>query len=83
MNSPHIMNRLEAPKGLALRLANSQLSSRDIIVNLYLAALSRKPSEDEVKLMLEAFVESKSDRATATQDVLWALLNSKQFIFNR
>lgn len=82
MNSPHIKQRLESPTGIAIKLASSNAKPRDIITTLFLRTLSREPAEREVALMLEAFAEYKDNRAAATQDVLWALLNSKQFIYN-
>lgn len=83
LNSPHIMKRLDEPAGIARRLANSMMKPREIIDELFLSTLSRLPSQAETKLMHAAFDEHQANRVAATQDILWALLNSKQFIYNR
>ena len=53
----------------------------EIIEDLYLRCFSRKPTEEEKKQLL-ATVDPEEDKKTALEDVFWALLNSKEFIFN-
>ena len=38
--------------------------------------------ESKRALFLEAFVQPGFDRRTATEDVLWTLLNTKEFLYN-
>jgi hypothetical protein len=57
----------------------------DRINTLYLAVLTRQPSSDETET-LKAFVESRSDtsaRIRAYGEILWALLNSPEFVLCR
>ncbi len=49
------------------------------MTELYLAALSRRPTEAEQKLCTELLAQSP-DAATFYQDLLWSLINSKQFL---
>lgn len=81
MNSPDTMRKIQHGEGRAARLAGSDLSAEAIIAELYLATLSRLPSDDERQLMLQAFV-NEPDRRNASEDVLWTLLNTKEFVFN-
>jgi len=81
MNSPEIAAKIGHRHGTAQRLALS-LSPSEIIDELYLGTLSRFPVEKEKALMLQAFDELKDNHRTAAEDVLWALLNSKEFVFN-
>ena len=81
MNSPGTMRKIQDRAGRAARLASSDLAADGIIEELYLSALSRFPSDAEQKLMQQAFAES-SDRRAATEDILWTLLNTKEFVFN-
>lgn len=52
-----------------------------MIDELFLAAYSRLPREDE-KQTLVAHVTSSEDKRAALEDVYWSVLNSKEFIFN-
>lgn len=53
----------------------------EVIEDLYLRCLSRPPTETEKRELVLA-VESEKDHEVALNDVFWALLNSKEFIFN-
>ena len=64
------------------RLATAGGSPSAMIEALYLAALSRKPSAVE-KYLLVPRLEAASDKRLALEDLEWALLNSKEFIFRR
>lgn len=52
-----------------------------VVEHLYLAALSRKPTEVEAQRVM-GLVETSEKQNEALEDVFWALLNSKEFIFN-
>jgi len=82
LNSPEIMAKIQHRNGTARRLANSELTDGELIDELYLTTLSRFPNEEERNLMREAFADSGSERNAAVEDVLWALLNTNEFIFN-
>lgn len=82
LNSPEIAEKIQHRHGRARRLAESNQSPRDIVTELYLATLSRYPTAREHTLMQEAFGPDGTDRVSASEDILWALLNSKKFLFN-
>ena len=65
---------------LALLLA-SESNNSNVIDELYLATLSRLPTDRERTEILPSV--SGNDRADAFADLFWALLNSKEFTFNR
>lgn len=52
-----------------------------VIENLYLRCYSRKPRADE-KANLLASLDGEESLESALNDIFWALLNSKEFIFN-
>ena len=54
---------------------------REIIENLYLRCLSRKPTEAEMAKLLGFFKDGHSAEEVL-QDLFWSLLNSKEFVFN-
>ena len=53
-----------------------------MIENLYLRALSRRPTPAEVDRM-KAFVTREGNAVRGYSGVLWALLNSAEFTCNR
>ncbi|MGV3724766.1 MAG: DUF1553 domain-containing protein, partial [Actinomycetota bacterium] len=81
MNSPEISDKLRARTGAARRLADSGLSPREIVDELYLMTLSRYPAEPERATLLALFAAG-GNRREAVEDALWALLNAKEFTFN-
>ena len=52
----------------------------DVLTDLYLATLSRPPTERDIKVALE-HVSRSADKRKAWEDVHWALLNAKEFLF--
>jgi Protein of unknown function (DUF1549)/Protein of unknown function (DUF1553) len=54
---------------------------REVIEELYIRCLSRKPLPTEVA-KLEPQVAKEPDKKKALDDVFWALLNSREFMFN-
>ncbi|MEO2033643.1 MAG: DUF1549 domain-containing protein [Planctomycetaceae bacterium] len=82
MNSPETVHKIRHRDGVARRLAMSNQSSPEIINELYLTTLSRVPTDEEIALMQQAFDESADDRRSAVEDVLWTLLNTREFVYN-
>ena len=66
------------------RVAKAVLSGkpdRELIEELYLSSLSRPPSDAELDKALK-YLQTGSGRAARAQDLLWALVNSKAFLYN-
>jgi hypothetical protein len=57
-------------------------SNTAILENLYLATLCRLPNEREREVLV-ARMERAVDRRLALEDILWALLNSKEFLLRQ
>lgn len=70
-----------ASGGLVPRLINEKKSPDQIIEELYIRCLSRTPTAEERKKLSEILKQEK-DVAKALEDVFWALMNSKEFLFN-
>jgi hypothetical protein len=83
INSRHIEDRLASSPKLK-RLMESGQSNAEIVEEIYLSALSRFPSEDERQSVPKYFGigEDKKARSQAIQDFVWAILNTKEFMFN-
>ncbi|HYI92175.1 MAG TPA: DUF1549 and DUF1553 domain-containing protein [Bryobacteraceae bacterium] len=66
-------------------LADSSVTDRQIVENIYLAALTRKPGEDEVAAALAPLASgdrSPEARRKTFEDLLWTAFNSKEFLFH-
>jgi hypothetical protein len=67
------------------RIAKAILSARsdhDLIEEMYLASFSRPPSAAEFDSGVKYLNSGSLGRAARAQDLLWALVNSKQFLYN-
>jgi hypothetical protein len=82
MNSTKLQTKLADDKGRVTRLAKSSLSAEQIVEELYLAAFSRKPEPEELAVAVKAINAAGDKREAAIEDVLWAMLNSVEFVFN-
>jgi hypothetical protein len=80
LNGDTLTAKLRDPKGRIARLLKEQKSHEQIVEELYLAALSRFPTAEEIHASRELKEEAASP-ADFYQDLLWALLNSKEFLF--
>lgn len=80
-NGDALHEKIRARDGRLARLLASQSSNSVLLDELYLTTLSRMPTDQEQTKILDAI--NGDDRSDAFADVFWALLNSKDFTFNR
>ncbi len=81
MNAPEISAKLSSSSGRISKLAASDKSSNEILNDFALAAWGRLPSDRERAAATKIF--SQSDRRQAAEDLMWAMLNSYDFLFVR
>lgn len=81
MNSETTTSRIENSNGIVARLTASSLSDSELIDELFLTALTRFPKDSERTLMIQTLANSESRRG-AVEDILWTLLNTREFVFN-
>ena len=62
-------------------LIEQENSNSQIIDELYQRCLGRKATETEQTGLLQQ-IESELDRVKALEDIFWAILNSREFVFN-
>ena len=81
INGKSILTRVAAANGRVAQLINQKVPDAELINQLYLWSLARPATNDEVELSM-AFIASyePAKRAEAAQDLMWALLNSRDFI---
>jgi len=82
MNDPFVLQRVRAStaNGLLARLLATPRSNEELVEALYLNVLSRHPTAEE-KLKAITLLQT-GNRRTQAEDLLWALYNKVDFIFN-
>jgi uncharacterized protein DUF1549/uncharacterized protein DUF1553/Big-like domain-containing protein len=83
LNSGEIQGKLTAGNGYAATLGNDKARPHEIkLRELYLLAFSRPPAADELSIALAHIEKNKDDPKRAYEDIVWALINTKEFLFN-
>lgn len=82
LNSETILEKIASPKGRVATLLAAKKPDAEIITELYLAALNRLPTAAEQAALLKVRGET-ADAKAYYEDLLWSLMNSKQFLFVR
>jgi hypothetical protein len=80
INGPTVNGKLRNPKNRIGRLLATKASDQAILEDLYLSTLSRYPTREDTEAVL-AHLKAAPDRRKAWEDVHWALLNTKEFLF--
>lgn len=86
LNSREVQGKLMDGEGRAARMARHEKADpAEQVRELYLWAFSREPNGDELRHALAhlAQPEYAAQRQQAYEDLIWALLNAKEFLFNR
>lgn len=83
INSEEIQHILSSDKGRTAEMAGAMSVTHDQrIRELYRWAYSREPSNAELNIALDYVEQRSSDSRGAYEDLVWALVNSKEFLFN-
>jgi hypothetical protein len=80
LSGPAVNELLAEKDNRVSRLLAAGKSNRAIIEEVYWTALTRSPTESESR-DLGALLDSATDRRAELEDVLWGLLNSRDFLF--
>ena len=80
INGKSILGRVQNPAARPAQLMAQKLPDDQLVAELYLWSLARHPSAEETKVSLEFIKSYGEKRSEAVQDLMWALLNSKDFL---
>ena len=81
LNGDSVHNKIKSGKVIDRWRDEENTSPKSIIDRIYIRALSRLPSREE-KTQLLASIEGEENKKAALEDVFWAVLNSREFVFN-
>jgi hypothetical protein len=82
INGKSILGRVQNPGARPTLLAKQKLTDTQLVTEVYLWSVARRPSAAELRLSLEFFSKAGNRREEAAQDLMWALLNSRDFLLN-
>ena len=80
INGKSILGRVQNPGARPAQLLAQKLPDDQLVAELYLWSLARHPTADEMQVAQEFFKSYGDKRTEAVQDLMWALLNSKDFL---
>ncbi|MGO8926374.1 MAG: DUF1549 and DUF1553 domain-containing protein [Limisphaerales bacterium] len=80
LNGDTLQSKIEQG-GVVKKLLKEGQMPAQVIENLYLRCLSRKPTEREAT-KLRAFFTPDAKPEQVLNDIFWSLLNAKEFVFN-
>jgi hypothetical protein len=80
INGPTVHNKLRSDTGSVHQWIAGGKTDAEIIELLYLTALSRPPLAEEQQTS-QAHIKANEDRTRALEDIAWAVINSKEFLF--
>ena len=75
-----VTKKLADPENRIGQRLDSQASDRDLLDEIFLLALARRPNQKTSASML-AFIAANADKRAAWEDVVWTVLNSQEFIY--
>jgi hypothetical protein len=76
-----VNKKIRSDRGTLARMVASGRNDDEIVEQYYLAALSRFPTPKE-KEMCQAGIAKASSRKAGLENVVWALLDSSEFLYN-
>src|SRR5438105_235591 len=82
LNSDEVQNKLARPGGRADLVVKDPRPDEEKVEELFLWAFARKPTERQMKLALDHIAKYEKTKKVAYENIIWALLNTKEFIFN-
>ncbi|MFO0903582.1 MAG: DUF1553 domain-containing protein [Pirellulales bacterium] len=80
LNGETLANKIGDKKGRIAKLIGEKKSHEEIVQELYLWTLSRPATTAEIEASVQ-FLDEAPTRDECYQDLLWALVNSKHFLF--
>ena len=82
MHAKTLHEKIIHKEGRVKKLADSKKTPYQIGEEIYLVAFGRMPTDQEKTIILKYFESNKEDREAAAQDLIWAVINSAEFLFN-
>ena len=82
VNGPTVAAAVANPAGRIAKLMADGAGPEEVVHGVYLATLCRPPSDAEAEQAVQ-YLRDTGDQKVAAEDLMWALINSPAFLFNR
>jgi hypothetical protein len=83
LNSDEVQNKLTRAGSRADQLAQDKRSEEQKVEEIFLSAFGRKPSKNDMAVALRHIAKHEKNKKVAYENILWALINTKEFVFNQ
>jgi hypothetical protein len=83
LNSEEVQSLLADPQGAAARWAADPRAESDKIQELFLGAVGKRPTPRQLELALANVAAHEKQKRLAYENILWAVINTKEFLFNK
>lgn len=80
-NSEEVENKIADGNGRVANYFKAKKPTGEMIDDLFLTALGRLPTSAEWK-RLNKYIDKAKDKQKAVEDALWAVINTREFLFN-
>jgi len=82
-NGNTINGKLQSKEGRIEQLIKSKTAPEKLIEEVYLSALTRFPTESESQRLAQLLIETpEAEKRIVIEDIFWAIISSREFIFN-
>jgi hypothetical protein len=83
LNSDEIQGKLSHSGGRAELMTKDPRADADKVEELFQWALARKPTPSQLSAAIAHIKQNAKNKKGAYENILWALLNTKEFVFNQ
>jgi hypothetical protein len=80
INGKSILGRVQNPAARPAQILTKKPTDKELVTELYLWSVARHPRPEELKVGLDFVASYGEKKAEAAQDLMWALLNSRDFL---
>lgn len=81
LHSEELQRKLSDKSGFAAQVVMADTPNAEIVEEVFLRTFSRKPTAQELA-GAASLLEKSADKTAGVEDLLWSLLNAKEFLFN-
>ena len=83
LNSQEVQDKIARAGGRAEKLAKDPRTDDEKVAELFMLVVGKKPTPEQMSLAREQLEKHEKNKKLAYENILWALLNTKAFLFNQ